>query len=160
MFTNNVKSYLNEKFIEGERTKRKYDPRKLAEQMETETITENGISKPRFLPDELKNYKEIASYFSRKTSKMRTVAGCIEDPAMASCPDGDPETTEEGEPDMDFIHDPLFPDQAQELLEAIREYDENRSSGPRHQSENQDQSKITTSQPITTLSQHIHDENI
>jgi hypothetical protein len=41
---------------------------------------------------------------------MRTVAGCIEDPAMASCPDGDPETTEEGEPDMDFIHDPLFPD--------------------------------------------------
>ena len=57
---------------------------------------------------------------------------------------------------MDFIHDPLFPDQAQELLEAIREYDENRSSGPRHQSENQDQSKITTSQPITTLSQHIY----
>jgi hypothetical protein len=38
LFTEKVKNNLDEKFMEGERTKRKFDPKKIAEMMERETI--------------------------------------------------------------------------------------------------------------------------
>ena len=128
-FTENVKNSLDEKFMEGERTKKKFDPKKIAEMMERETVQQEGrATVPRFLPSELKNYREIASYFSRKTARMRAIAGCMEQSGKPDCPDGSPDNTEEGDNELEFMTDPLFPDHEEELLDQIQQHDEQQAA--------------------------------
>lgn len=126
LWTENVKRFLDEKFLEGERTKQKYDPKTVAKMME---------DSQRFTIRELKNYREIASYFSRKTARLRNVAGCIQNPRNRDCPvDGAPDPMEEGEGEgeLDFETDPLFPAEEDVLFSAVQEKD-----GPEHWSEQQ-----------------------
>jgi hypothetical protein len=124
LWTENVKRFLDKKFLEGEQTKQKYDPKTVAKMME---------DSQRFTIRELKNYREIASYFSRKTARLRNVVGCIENPRNRDCQvDGAPDPMEEGdrEGEMDFETDPLFPAEEDVLFSAVQEKD-----GPEHWSE-------------------------
>jgi hypothetical protein len=114
VFTPNVKRFLDEKFMEGERSKQKFDPKKIEELMEKST---------RFSLTELKNYRQIASYFSRKAARMRNIAGCTEDPSRPECPDGIPEANEEGDDEFDFENEALFIEHNDALFDAIQEHD-------------------------------------
>jgi len=59
---------------------------------------------------------------------MRAVTGCMEQPGKPDCPDGSPENTEEGETELEFITDPLFPDHQKDLLDQIQQHDEEQAS--------------------------------
>ena len=122
-YTDNVKTFLKDLFVDGEKTKRKFDPKQVAIMMESITVRLEGEDRPRFMPSELLNYRQIASYFSRKTARMRNVAGCIENPKNVHCNEihGFPDTNEEGEPDLEFTTDPLFPDDHDELMTCVED---------------------------------------
>ena len=93
-FTDNAKDFLNEKFDEGARTNKKWDPRVVSDMMKKEALVVDGERKPRFMREEWLTERQIASYFTRRRNiKQRT--GCDK-----VCPEDDPTT--EGDPDLDF----------------------------------------------------------
>jgi len=88
-------NYLLEKYNEGERSGKKWDPKKLAQHMRKEKIQ----GEARFQPEQYLKWQQILSYFSRVTAQRRetTVSSNPIDP------------TEENENcDADYMDDPNY----------------------------------------------------
>ncbi len=68
VFTVQQREYLANKFHEGERTKKKCDPKQVATNMRREKM---ATGEPMFTPDEYLTWQQIASFFSRYAAVQR-----------------------------------------------------------------------------------------
>ncbi|CAF1356373.1 unnamed protein product [Adineta ricciae] len=115
-FTLVQRSYLIEKYDEGEKTGAKCDPSKLAEQMQTARIKDEFM----FQPDQFLTTSQIKSYFSRLTRERRkntkesqtTMKQC-----KKSAKDDEDYQSEEDSDDGDEFESVLADAQTHELLD-------------------------------------------
>ena len=89
-YSENVKTWLIDLYNEGARTNKKLYPKKVAKCMETEQ--KNG--KNRFFESDLLNWRQIASFWSRRQSMLQRLPA--DEVGMQDNP------TTEGDADLDF----------------------------------------------------------
>ncbi|MCP4489173.1 MAG: hypothetical protein GY820_17950 [Gammaproteobacteria bacterium] len=66
-FSTKVKSYLSEKFREGDRLHRKYDPRDIAKEMRT---VKSANGDPMFTTEECLSWQQIARFWSQNARRI------------------------------------------------------------------------------------------
>lgn len=111
------KDYLLTLFTAARTSKKKPDPKVVANDMKT--LKSNGVL--RFGPNEWLNYRQDASYFSREAARVKS--GQQENVPVTVA--NDEEMHEDGDIELDLEDDPIFPSQ----FELDRELIQNEFAG-------------------------------
>jgi hypothetical protein len=106
-YSNKARAFLEDLFQEGFVNKRKLNPKEAEKRMRAAQEHGNTL----FLPNELLNYRQIASYFSRIAQKRRVESGAETLPTASSTDDN---PTVEDEHDLQY--EAIFIEPVDELL--------------------------------------------
>jgi hypothetical protein len=52
----------------------------------------------------------------------------MEQPGKSDCPDGSPNNIENGDTELEFVTDPLFPDHEEKLMDRIQQHGEQQTA--------------------------------
>lgn len=115
-FSDDAISFLDSQFEQGERSSQKMDPKYVSNIMKSESLPD-GTKRFR-IEDRLKT-RQIASYFSRKASKIRSSNSnrSKRDTDLYNVMEDMMEN--EGDPTLEYMSEPMFNDEFDELMERI-----------------------------------------
>lgn len=121
-FSPDIRKFLDDQFAKGLHNKHeKVDPKAVVLEMKRATVSNaDGNTIHQFQPKEILTYQQVASYFSQKNRKIHDLSAGEPAGAPDHNPPGDPNTSE-GDPDFDYMGDPLFPTVQDELMQKLEQ---------------------------------------
>ena len=107
---------MDSQFEQGERSSQKMDPAYVSNLMKTETLPDGT---KRFRVEDRLTARQVASYFSRKSSKLRSSNSERSKRNTDTTNIMDDMMENEGDATLEYMNDPMFIDEFDELMERI-----------------------------------------